>query len=632
MQQLRSPVPETGGTTLRVAGALIIVSFVLATLYLARVILEPLAIAILLAFVLTPPLRRLRSWHVGRITSVIAVVIMALALIVAIGFVIETQITQLASQLPNYQRNLSEKVASINETLVSSGTLKQASSTLNSLAAELRGREANAAASLPANAPGRAPIPVELHSPQPAGFEYLQDLIGPLVTPLTMIGLLILFLVFILFYREDLRDRLLRLGGTQDLQRTTEAMNDAGKRLSRYFLVQAAINASFGGLIGVCLWALGVPNFILWGVMAGILRFVPYLGTPLAAVFPLVLAASIDPGWTKVLLTALLFLGSEILTGQVIEPVLQGQQTGLSPLAIVVAQLFWTLIWGVPGLLLAVPVTVCIAVLARHTEALSFLSVILGDEPPLAPHESFYQRLLAGDATEAAFQAEEQLAHERLSDYYDAVPMKALALAHADGSAGKLTEERQRQLLKIVADVADDLSHYSDDERAPGQGEQATESGREDKGAKRAAAVELPPTVLLAAARGPIDEAANLLLAQILEKRGIRASIQPYSERAMAPGSIDAQLICVSCFCPPRTGPAAVRYLIRRYRRLAPQARFVACLWLGSEDGSPLEEVRKQAGADLIATSLREAVCICASLVESRAATDRGQDEALLFS
>jgi predicted PurR-regulated permease PerM len=630
-QQMPSTLPETGGTTLRIAGALIIVSFVLAALYLGRVILEPLAIAILLAFVLTPPLRRLRSWHIGRTTSVILVVAMALAVIVAAGFVIETQITQLASQIPTYQRNLSEKIASINETLVSSGTLKQASSTLSSLAAELRDHENNAPASLTASGAGRAPIPVEVRSPQPAGFQYLQDLIGPLITPLTMVGLLILFLIFILFYREDLRDRLLRLGGTQDLQRTTEAMNDAGRRLSRYFLVQAAINVSFGVVIGVGLWALGVPNFVLWGVMAAILRFVPYLGTPIAAVFPLVLAASIDPGWTKVLLTALLFFGSEILTGQAIEPVLQGQQTGLSPLAIVVAQLFWTLIWGVPGLLLAVPVTVCIAVLARHTESLNFLGVILGDQPALAPHEGFYQRLLAGDATEAAFQAEEQLANERLSDYYDAVPMKALALAHADGSAGKLSEERQRQLLKVIADVADDLSDYSDEEGAPGRLTQTGEPERDDQravAANGASAAKSSPPILLTAARSPIDEAANLLLSQILAKRGIRASIQPYNERPLDPGSVDARLICVSCFGTSRMAPAAVRYLIRRYRRLAPEAQFVACFWPSREDVTLPEEMQKQSGADLTAASLKEAVCICASLVESRATKGRGENEA----
>jgi hypothetical protein len=305
----------------------------------------------------------------------------------------------------------------------------------------------------------------------------------------------------------------------------------------------------------------------------------------------------------------------------VIEPVLQGQQTGLPPLAIVVAQLFWTLIWGVPGLLLAVPVTVCLAVFARHTEALAFLGVILGDEPALAPHESFYQRLLASDATEAAFQAEEQLANERLSDYYDAVAMNALALAHADGSAGKLSEERQRQLLKVIADVADDLSGYSEEDSAQGQEKQPGGEGREDKGvpaANAAGATAAPPSILLAAARGPIDEAANVLLAQLLEKRGMRASVQPYNERPMGPDFLDARLICVSCFASSRMGAAAVRYLIRRYRRFAPRAQFVACFWESPGKGQPLEEMQKQAGADLMASSLKEATRTCASLIAGR--------------
>ena len=192
-------------------------------------------------------------------------------------------------------------------------------------------------------------------------------------------GLLVLFLFFILFYREDLRDRMLRLGGTRDLQATTAAMNDAGKRLSRYFLVQAAINGGFGLLIGEAPLDHRRSKFHCpRGMLAAILRFVPYVGTPLSAVFPLVLASAIDPGWTKVVETALVFLVAEVITGQAIEPVLQGQQTGLSPVAIVLAQLFWTLIWGIPGLLLAVPITVCIAVLGRHVEALSFLGVVFG--------------------------------------------------------------------------------------------------------------------------------------------------------------------------------------------------------------------------------------------------------------
>jgi predicted PurR-regulated permease PerM len=617
-----SPLPEAGGKTLRVAGALIIVSFVLAVLYLGRMVLEPLAMAVLLAFVLNPPIRRLRGLHVGRVTSVIAVVIVALGIIGAIGFVIETEITELADEIPQYQKNLSAKIASLNRALISSGTLKQASSTLNSLASELKGQPRSG--SLQDAASGgvneRTPIPVEVHTPQPAVLEYLQELLGPLLTPLTMGGLLILFLVFILFYREDLRDRVLRLAGTRDLQRTTEAMNDAGRRLSRFFLIQAAINASFGALIAAGLWALGVPNAVLWGVMAAILRFVPFIGTPMAAVFPLVLAAAIDPGWTRVILTAALFFVSELATGQAIEPVLQGQQTGLSPLAIVVAQLFWTLIWGVPGLLLAVPVTVCIAVLGRHTEALSFLGVILGDQPALAPHEGFYQRMLADDATEATFQAEEQLATERLSDYYDAVPMKALALANGDAAAGRLNHGQQLQLRDVIEDVAADLSDYSDEEGEPGRQKPAPEAGKADVAGAAAPinasseAEEAPPSVFLIAARSPIDQSANLLLAQILEKRGVRAAVQPYSRekrKQVSPSAMRSRIICISCFSTSPMGPALVRYSIRRWQRVAPHARFVACFWFAASDGATLDEMRKTAGADLIATSLGEAASLC---------------------
>ena len=254
-------------------------------------------------------------------------------------------------------------------------------------------------------------------------------------------GLLVLFLVFILFYREDLRDRMLRLGRTRDLQATTAAMNDAGKRLSRYFLIQATINGCFGLFIGTALWIIGVPNFVLWGMLAAILRFVPYVGTPISAVFPLVLASAIDPGWTKVLETALVFFAAELATGQAIEPILQGQQTGLSPVAIVLAQLFWTLIWGVPGLLLAIPITVCIAVLGRHVDALSFS----GDRARAMSRRSLRMRAFINACWRAMrskppIRPRANSKTQRLSDYYDTVPMKALALAEADAARGRLPE------------------------------------------------------------------------------------------------------------------------------------------------------------------------------------------------
>lgn len=611
--------PAQEGSIVRVASAVIIVSFVLTLLYLGRVVLEPLAIAVLLAFVLTPPIRRLRSLFLGRVTSVIAVVGFALAILVALGFVMETQISHLAGEIPKYQQNIREKISSLNKALVSSGTLQQASSTLDSLASELGGK--GPTSSSPQGQAGKAnqqpaPIPVEVQKPQSATLQTIEELLSPIIEPISMAGLLVLFLVFILFYREDLRDRILRLGGTRDLQTTTAAMNDAGKRLSRYFLIQASINGCFGLFIGAALWIMGVPNFILWGMLAGILRFVPYVGTPMAAVFPLALASAIDPGWSKVLETALLFFVAELITGQAIEPVLQGQQTGLSPVAIVLAQLFWTLIWGVPGLLLAVPITVCIAVLGRHVEALSFLGVVLGDEPALAPHEGFYQRVLAGDAIEVVDQAESQLEEQRLSDYYDAVAMKALALAEADAARGRLSDDRQAEILRVIENVVEDLEDYTDEDSKSKQDNQPAGKGNgaSDKGSASDADKEASP-ILLIPAQSAVDQAASVLLADVLRKRGAAPSIMPRDQTRRASGSnalrTGARIICISSFERPRAGALPARYLIRRWRRALPDARFLACFWRPDQDAENMEELRKKVGADFIATSLKDAAQIC---------------------
>ncbi|MGA9547412.1 MAG: AI-2E family transporter [Rhodomicrobium sp.] len=611
--------PAQEGSIVRVASAVIIVSFVLTLLYLGRVVLEPLAIAVLLAFVLTPPIRRLRSLFLGRVTSVIAVVGFALAILVALGFVMETQISHLAGEIPKYQQNIREKISSLNKALVSSGTLQQASSTLDSLASELGGK--GPTSSSPQGQAGKAnqqpaPIPVEVQKPQSATLQTIEELLSPIIEPISMAGLLVLFLVFILFYREDLRDRILRLGGTRDLQTTTAAMNDAGKRLSRYFLIQASINGCFGLFIGAALWIMGVPNFILWGMLAGILRFVPYVGTPMAAVFPLALASAIDPGWSKVLETALLFFVAEVITGQAIEPVLQGQQTGLSPVAIVLAQLFWTLIWGVPGLLLAVPITVCIAVLGRHVEALSFLGVVLGDEPALAPHEGFYQRVLAGDAIEVVDQAESQLEEQRLSDYYDAVAMKALALAEADAARGRLSDDRQAEILRVIENVVEDLEDYTDEDSKSKQDNQPAGKGNgaSDKGSASDADKEASP-ILLIPAQSAVDQAASVLLADVLRKRGAAPSIMPRDQTRRASGSnalrTGARIICISSFERPRAGALPARYLIRRWRRALPDARFLACFWRPDQDAENMEELRKKVGADFIATSLKDAAQIC---------------------
>ena len=297
-----------------------------------------------------------------------------------------------------------------------------------------------------------------MRQPEPKGLESIANLVRPLLSPLGTTALAVLFLIFVLLQREDIRDRFLRLAGTADLQRSTAALDDAASRLSRFFLMQTIMNTGFGIFIGDGLWLIGVPNAVLWGILAGLMRFVPFVGPIIAAIFPVALAAAVDPGWSMVLATAALFVVAVPLAGHVIEPVLYGQLTGLSPVAIVVSTLFWALLWGPIGLLLATPLTVCLVVLGRHIDVLEFIEVLLGDEPALEPEERFYQRLLADDSTEATDQAEKQLKEQTLSAYYDSVPMKALALAQADAAHGKLPADKQLAIRDTMSEIVDDLA------------------------------------------------------------------------------------------------------------------------------------------------------------------------------
>jgi hypothetical protein len=290
--------------------------------------------------------------------------------------------------------------------------------------------------------------------------------LAPAVGPLETTAIVVIVAIFILLQREDLRDRLIRIFGATDLHRTTTAMDEAASRLSRYFLTQVAINAAFGVIIGWGLYFIGVPSPALWGVLAGLLRFLPYVGAVLAAIPPLILAAAVGPDWAMSLWVVGLFIVVEPIMGYAVEPIVYGHSTGLSPIAVIVSAIFWTWLWGPIGLILSTPLTLCLVVLGRHVKRLEFLDVMLGDRPALTPVESFYQRMLAGDPDEALDQAETLLRDRSLSSYYDEVVVKALQLAAADSLRGVLDDARLDQVRRAALTLVDDLSGHDDSERS----------------------------------------------------------------------------------------------------------------------------------------------------------------------
>src|SRR3954447_1217371 len=436
-----------------VAHGLTIAALIIVFFYVAGPIVEPLAIAALLSFILAPVMRWLRGWGAPKVVAAILSVGLTLSVIGALGATLGLQGRQLAQDLPTYEANLREKIKLLGHMPLLSGVLDRASGTLRDLQEELSRTER-----LPERAGGATPLPVEIHQPEPRGLEAISNIVRPLLTPLATTALVILFLLFILLQREDIRDRFLRLAGTADLQRSTAALDDAATRLGQFYMMQLLLNTAFGIVIAVALAMIGVPNAVLWGILAGLLRFVPFIGSLIAAFFPVVVAAGADPGWTMALLTGALFIVAEPAAGQILEPLAYGQRTGLSPVAVVLSQLFWTLLWGPIGLLLATPLTVCLVVLGKHIEGLNSIDILVGDEPPLLPEERFYQRLLARDATDAADQAEDELKTQSLSAYYDAVPMKALVLAQSDAAGGKLSAGKQKAIRATMDEIMDDLS------------------------------------------------------------------------------------------------------------------------------------------------------------------------------
>ncbi|HSO47032.1 MAG TPA: AI-2E family transporter [Rhizobiaceae bacterium] len=585
----------------------------------------PLATAILLTFALAPLVGWLVKRLVPRAVAVMSVVLAAFAAIILFLVVVAFQLGSLAQNLPRYQANIETKVESIKDARFGEEMFGRISQMMERLGREVKQNDR------PENSSGQAvgqdkppPLPVEVVEPALKPLQLLRTILGPLIEPLATGGIIIVVVIFMLMKREDLRDRFIRLVGTGDLNRTTEALQDAGARVGRYLLMQLVVNVTYAIPLGAALWIIGVPYAVLWGMLALILRFVPYIGPIIASIFPLALALAVDPGWTVVLWTAAIFIVLELVSNNLLEPWLYGSRTGLSSIAIIVAAIFWTWLWGPLGLLLSTPLTVCLVVLGRHVTQFQFLDVLLGNEPVLEPHQQLYQRLLSGDPDEATSRAEEYLEDNHLVAFYENIAIPALQLGELDRVSGAMGNIRRKRVAESALAVVDNLEEYAREEAAesldPEKAEPAGANGGsitiENAGAPSkqvTAPIEFPKgagkVVICAGGRGDLDDAAAAMLAQVLAAQGAAARLATHDalvgDRLARMDLADAQTVVIGFL--NAASETHAKYIVRRLKRSKP-LRVGIVFWADPVTGKENTRLLAAIGCDFIARSMTQAV------------------------
>ena len=584
---------------------------VVAALYFGRELLEPMVLAVLLAFVLAPLVSVLQRARLGQTLPVFIAVLLAFAVIGSIGMVVGRQVSTLVQGLPAYQATIQHKIDTLHLGPDLSGQIKASlHSVLGTAGDAVPKAGATRTQVAVATAPGGS-------FEAPSAMVIVRTVVQPLLGPLATLGVVLIFVIFVLLFREDLRDRLVRLVGRQDLHRTILAMNDAARRLSRYFLIQVAINTGFGAFIAAGLTVTGLPNPVLWGILAAMMRFVPFIGTFIAGTPPVLLALAVSPHWSLALVVLLLYGLSELVMGQVVEPLAYGHSTGLSPIAVIMSATFWAFLWGPVGLLLATPLTVGLVVIGRHVESLAFLEVMLGDSPPLDAEETFYQRALESNARMLTEQARLAVAQTSLVEYYDRVALRGLALAQVDLSRDALAFDRLDGVHAQVESLLGVLGSL------PAAGAAAPPSVWCNEG-----------TVLCIPGRGQLDDLGACMAMQVLKDAGFGARCESNLILGARRGQAESdaldphaavRLVCLSVL-EEGSSPSAIRYLLRRIERQMPQAAVVVCLWHAAGDSTTLATLRSEGHDEMIVLSLGElvaltrAICARRGIAEVRAA------------
>jgi len=545
-----------------------------ACLYWARIVLIPIALAMLGTFLLSPLVSQVQRTRLPRIPAVILVVTLALALATGLGWALLSQVTRFADDLPKYRQTITRKINDLQK-MRHGGTFEQVENTAKDVLKQID----------KAGPQGEKPVPVVVSQPSP-----LWQL-PHVVHPLTTAFMVLVLVIFMLIQQRELIGRIIRLFGYERMAATTRLLDEAGTRISRYLLTQSIINGSFGLGIGIGLAVIGLPFALALGSLAAVLRFLPYVGPWLAALVPLVLSLAVFDGWTRPLLILGLFVVTELTVAFVIEPLLYGRSAGVSAIALLVGAAFWTWLWGPIGLALATPLTVCLVVGARAVAGLEFIEVLMSDDPPVEPCLTFYQRLLAGDAREAAAVIAETAHRVSLEEVFDAIVAPAIARARLDRESDQLTREEYAHMLEMIRELIEEAPLGKSEEEA---------------------AADAPTPVLTqiagCAARDEADGLGLLMLGRLLARDGCALHIAPagglVGEALAAVDAAPPALVCVAAV--GNGGRRRMRHLVKRLRQSQPDTPILAGRW-GAGNTADTRADLATTGADDVAISLAEA-------------------------
>ena len=584
--------------------ALLLIVFVVAALYFGRSVLVPIALATLITFLLSRLVTRLERW-IGRIAAVLVTVVAVFTMFAAASWVIGRQVIDLADKLPDYQTNIVAKIRSVR--FPAAGPLARFSSSVHALQKEVvapgtasetdRDRGNSLAKTAP---PAPTPIPVKVIEGRNAIPQLMQETLGAILSPLGTAALVLLLVIFMLLKRDDLRGRLIRLIGQGRISTTTRAMEDAGRRVSRYLSMQFLVNTCYGICVAVGLQLIGVPNAALWGLLSGVLRFVPYVGPWVGALLPVVLSFAISTSWFTPLMTIGLFVVLEAIVSNFVEPWVYGANTGVSPIALIISAVFWTWLWGPVGLVLSTPLTVCLAVMGRHVPRLEFLGILLSEDQALAPHEEFYHRVLSFSMDSAEEFATKYVETESLGALYDNVLIPAIGAVEIDAHRGSITAEQRASALQRVHEIIDDLS-----------GSQASRNDAQEQKSQLAKAASAPGSrVVCLPASAYCDELAGEMLAQLLRNQGFEAENVParLKHEELVDRAVELQPECICVSVVPPTSIAQARHLASAIRDRLKNVTILVGVWSARFDAEKLRERLRGAHVSDVAVSLEDAV------------------------